>query len=333
MDLDELHQLLWSYAGQRVITVAGRSGILRRLATGRASAGQVARELALDPLATGKVLRALTALGLLEAEDDAYRVVAPLAPYFREGAEDLLPFLEHSHVMYERWGECLEPWLRKESWPTQDRSPDDVRRFGEAMQAMGAQIAERVGTVLDLSGVSRMLDVGGGFGHYSRALCRLQPDLRATVLDTAEVVARGREGVAGTAFADRIEFVAGDYLGSEYGEGYDLVLLANVLHQEKSDGASGMIRRGAAALNPGGRVAVVDFAIDDERREHVLGTLFAINMRSFGDTYTEPTIRGWMEEAGLVEAERIDLNDYRWLIQAHKPAWGCRKRAPQLETR
>lgn len=319
LDLDKLHKLLWNYAGQRVITVAGRCGILRRLATDRGSADQVARELALDPLATGKVLRALTALGLLEAVDDDYRVVAPLAPYFREGVFDLLPFLEHSHVMYERWGSSLEPWLREGSWPTQDRSPEDIKRFGEAMQAMGAQLAERVGTVLDLKGVRRMLDVGGGFGHYARTLCRMQPDLRATVLDTAEVVALSRETLAGTAFEGRIEFVAGDYLRSDYGEDYDLVLFANVLHQETSERAAGMIRRGAAALRPGGRIAVVDFAIDDEQRAHVMGTLFAINMRSFGDTYTEPTIRGWMEAAGLVEAERIDLNDDRWLILAFKP--------------
>ncbi|MCP4662402.1 MAG: methyltransferase [bacterium] len=320
LDLDELHKLLWNYAGQRVITVAGRSGILRRLATDRASADQVARELGLDPLATGKVLRALTALGLLEAEGDAWRVVAPLAPYFQEGAADILPFIEHSHVMYERWGEHLEPWLRGENWPTQDRTPDDIRRFGAAMQAMGAQIADRVGTVLDLNGVSRMLDVGGGFGHYARALCRIKPDLRATVLDISEVVALSREALAGTAFEGRIEFVVGDYLRSDYGEGYDLVLFANVLHQESCESAAGMIRRGAAALRPGGRIAVADFAIDDEQREHVLGTLFAINMRSFGDTHTEPTLRRWMEDAGLVEVERIDLNDYRWLIQARKPA-------------
>ncbi len=77
--------------------------------------------------------------------------------------------------------------------------------------------------------------------------------------------------------------------------------------------------RGAEALAPDGRVVVVDFAIDDAQREHLLGTLFAVNMRSFGDTWTEPVIRGLMSVAGLVEVERTDLGTDRWIICGRKP--------------
>jgi hypothetical protein len=51
----------------------------------------------------------------------------------------------------------------------------------------------------------------------------------------------------------------------------------------------------------------------------VLGTLFAINMRSFGDTWSEPQIRGWMEAAGLVDIRRIDVGKDRWIIEGSKP--------------
>ena len=79
-----------------------------------------------------------------------------------------------------------------------------------------------------------------------------------------------------------------------------------------------MLRRWRCAAVPGGRVVVVDFAIDDAKREHVLGSLFAINMRSFGDTYSEPELRGWMEDAGLIDVERIDLGPDRWIISGSK---------------
>ena len=59
---------------------------------------------------------------------------------------------------------------------------------------------------------------------------------------------------------------------------------------------------------------VVDFAIDDERREHLLGALFAVNMRSFGDTWTEPHIRQWMETAGLGDIDRTPLGPDRWIV-------------------
>ena len=319
MNLDQFQRLLWGFASHRVITVAGRTGILRLLAERDLTADEIASELELDELATGKVVRALAALGLAEAEGERYRAAPGIREHFLPGDHDVVPFLEHSHAMYESWGATLEPWLRGEDWPVAERSPEEVRRFGAAMRAMGAQNARRLAAVLDLAGVNRMLDVGGGWGHFAQALCGANPGLHAAVLDRPEVVERARTELAGTEFENSIDFLPGDYLATDYGSGYDLVLFANVLHQETANRAAEMVRRGAAALAPGGRVTVVDFAIDDERRQHVLGTLFAINMRSFGDTWNEPTIRGWMEAAGLERVDHAALGPDRWIISGHKP--------------
>ena len=319
MDLDSFQRLLWSFASHRVITVAGRTGILRLLADRSLTTKAIASELGLDELATGKVVRALSALGVAVPEGDRYRAAEGIRDHFLPGGRDVVPFLEHSHAMYERWGDTLEPWLRGEDWPIAERTPEEIRRFGAAMRAMGAQIARRVADALDLDGVERILDVGGGWGQFAQAMCRVTPGLRATVLDRPEVVDQAMAELAGTELEGAIEFLPGDYLETEYGSDYDLVLFANILHQETADRAAELIRRGADALVPGGRVTVVDFAIDDNGREHLLGVLFAINMRSFGDTWTEPVIRRWMEDAGLREIERTDLGPDRWIISGRKP--------------
>ncbi len=318
MNLDDFQRLLWTFASHRIITVAGRTGILRLLAEKEATPEDTASDLGLDPLAAGKVIRALCALGIVESEGERYRVVTTLRPHFLSGDADLLPFLEHSHAMYERWGANLEPWLRGEGWGTAERTPEEVRRFGAAMRAMGSQQARRVAAALDLEGARRMLDVGGGWGHFAKALLSVDPHLSAVVLDIPAVVERAAKELIGTGFEGRIEFVAGDYLETDYGAGFDVVLLANVLHQETADRAAEMVRRGAEALAPAGRVVVVDFAIDDDQREHLLGALFAVNMRSFGDTWPESVIRGWMEAAGLGEVERTDLGPDRWIISGRK---------------
>jgi predicted O-methyltransferase YrrM len=319
MNLDEFQRLLWSFAGHRVITVAGRTGILRLLAEKDCTTDEMASELDLDTLATGKVVRALSALGIATADGERYRAAAGLREHFLPGDRDVVPFLEHSHAMYERWGATLEPWLCGHDWPVAERTPEETRRFGAAMRAMGGQTARRVAEAMDLEGVDRMLDVGGGWGHFAQAMCRARPQLRATVLDRPEVVERAQIELAESEFSESIQFLPGDYLQTDYGAGYDLVLIANVLHQETASRASELVRRGARALAPNGRVTVVDFAIDDERREHLLGTLFAINMRSFGDTWTEPDIQRWMEVSGLVDIERTDVGPDRWIISGRKP--------------
>jgi SAM-dependent methyltransferase len=318
LDHDGLQELLWGFAGHRVVTVAARVGILGRLAGQHATAAEVAAGLGLDPHAAGKVLRALTALGVLRSVGETFTVVPALTDELRDGPDSLVPFFEHSHDMYERWGASLEPWLRGQEWPTQPRTAAGVARFGAAMRAMGTQVAGQLAGVLDLDGVRRMLDVGGGFGQYAQALCRVNPELSATVLDVPEVAEQATAALAAGGPDGRLEFVGGDYLTSDYGTGYDLVLFANVLHQEREDAAAAMVRRGAAALVPGGRVAVLDFQIDDGQRGHVLGSLFAINMRSFGDTHPEPRIRTWMRAAGLVGIRRTDVGPHRWLIEGSR---------------
>jgi C-methyltransferase len=317
--LEDLQDLLWTFAQHRVLTVAGRVGVIRRLAESAATPEQVAGELGLEPGATAKLVRSLHALGLLTAEDHSYRVVDGLVPHFQGGNEDLTAFLEHSHDMYEGWGRYLESWLRGEPWPSKAGDPDGARRFGAAMRAIGSEIASKAARHLAEFGASTVLDVGGGFGQYSIALCREIPELSATVIDRPAVIELARSELEGTPFEERVSFVPGDYLSTDYGTGFDLVLIANVLHQEPPAGAADLIRRAAAAAVPTGRVAVVDFSIDDHQRRDVLGTLFAINMRSFGDTYTEPVIRQWMADAGLVDVSRIDLSRHKWLISGRTP--------------
>jgi len=264
-------------------------------------------------------VRALCALGILEPAGEAYRAKPSLAPLFRAGEGDLAPFLEHSHEMYDRWASSLEPWLRGEPWRARARTAEGARRFGEAMRAMGWLVSGHLIEALDLEGVRRVLDIGGGTGVWARRLCRAAPGISAVVLDAPEVAEIGRAEIAGTDLEDRIAFVGGDYRESDLGSGYDLVLVANVLHQELAAGAADLVRRAAGALAPGGRLAIVDFAIDDARRERAVGALFAINMRSFGDTHAEPAIRSWMVAAGLEPEPRVDLDSVRWLLTARRP--------------
>lgn len=314
LDLDELQRTLWGFAGQRVITVAGRVGILHALADRASTPDEVATELDLEPMATGKVIRALCAQGLVEAEGDAYRLAAPLLPFFSGDTGDYGPYLEHLHSMYERWGENLEPWLRGEGWNITPRTPEVAASFGAAMRAVSSRIARRVAETVNLEGVDTMLDVGGGWGQYVKAFRAVRPEITATVLDIPQVAQQAPASIVGTEHEGRISWLGGHYLETNYGSGYDLVLLSNILHQEHPPETAEIIRRSAAALAPEGRVVIVDFAIDDDKREHPLGTLFAINMRSFGDTYTEREFRGWMTDAGLADIERQDVGPDRWII-------------------
>ena len=319
MDHDRFQELLWSFAAHRVITVAGRTRMLTELSRESLGAEEIAARLHLAPLPVRKMLAALAALGVVDlCADGAYRLAAALAPMFAEG--DFPAFLEHSHDMYDAWGEKLEPWVRGAEWSGRRRDAVGIARFGAAMHAMGRTVAARVAEAVDISASRRMIDLGGGVGQYAEAFCRANPTLTAVVVDVPEVARLGRERLAGTDLEARIAFEGGDYIDGSSGSGFDLALLANVLHQEPADRAAALVARAASELVPGGRMLVVDFTIEGEPASIPVGALFAVNMRSRGDTYSEGALRGFAASAGLARFSRTDVGSHRAAWSAWKPA-------------
>ena len=73
-----------------------------------------------------RIVDYLARIGVAEVEGDQYRAAEGLREHFLAGEWDVVPFLEHSHAMYERWGETLELWLRGEEWPVAERSPEEI---------------------------------------------------------------------------------------------------------------------------------------------------------------------------------------------------------------
>jgi SAM-dependent methyltransferase len=319
MDHDRFQELLWSFAAHRVVTVAGRTGMLGALAARSVDAKALAEELGLAEGPVGKMLGALAALGVVERDEGAYRLAGALAPLFAKGGADFTAFLEHSHDMYSSWGENLEPWVRGAAWTGRRRDAAGIARFGAAMRAMGEAVAVRVAEAVDLSAARRMIDLGGGVGQYAEAFCRANPGLTAVVVDIPEVARLGRERVAGTEMGARIAFEGGDYVDGSFGGGFDLALLANVLHQEPAERAAAMVARAASELAPGGRVLIVDFTIEGDPAAIPVGALFAINMRSHGDTYAESALRSFAAAAGLERFSRSDVGRHRAAWSAWKP--------------
>ncbi len=109
----------------------------------------------------------------------------------------------------------------------------------------------------DWSGVRHVVDVGGGTGALVAEVLRADPDIRATLVDLPETVARGRRFLAGRGLDGRCGF-AGQSFFDPLPAGGDVYLLSAVLHDWDDEPAIAILRRCAEAAGAAGHVVIVE---------------------------------------------------------------------------
>jgi SAM-dependent methyltransferase len=141
--------------------------------------------------------------------------------------------------------------------------PDEYRRIREDAQyaadftrmlyEIHIPLAEELANLLDLRGVKRLMDLGGGSGVVSFALLRKQHELTSVVVDVETVCQTGRELASENGLAKRITYLAADFLQDDLPSGFDMVLLCDV-----GSFSDILFRKIHAALKGNGQLVVVD---------------------------------------------------------------------------
>ncbi len=148
----------------------------------------------------------------------------------------------------------------------------------------------------------RLLDVGGGHGIYSIAFCKRFQDLKADIIDLPMAAKEGGKIVEENGFSDRIDFIEGDMLKTEWNKGYDLILLFNVIHTIEFDESRELIKKAYESLKNGGTLLLLD-SENNEGEGHISATtgfnelLFYIITGKC--TYPEVDVINWMKSAGF----------------------------------
>jgi predicted nicotinamide N-methyase len=164
-------------------------------------------------------------------------------------------------------------------------------RFARAMAPFAALTAKRVAAyVATLPQPPRtVLDVAAGHGLYGIEVARAVPAALVTAVDWAGVLAIAQENAKAAGVDDRFRTVVGSAFDVEWEGGFDLVLLANILHYFDRDTCVALLRRAKSSLSPTGRILGVEFVPNSDRVSPPLQAAFAFFMLATcpsGDAYT-----------------------------------------------
>ena len=305
-------EMAMAFQRSRVLLTAYELGLFTVINDEWKTSAEVATALETDSRATDRLMNALTALGLLDKRDGRFTNSPAAVRFLVKGRPDYMAGLAHTAHLWQTWSGLTDA-VRKGTGVVGDevnqRGEEWLRAFIGAMHWRAQELADGIVRLLDLSRVSRVLDVGGGSGAFSMAFVRTGRGIHAVVFDLPNVVAITKSYVESAGYGGQISTVVGDYRKDELPGGFDLVFLSAIVHANSVEENRRLIRKCAFATEPGGRVVILDQIMNEDRTAPASAAMFALNMlvgTGGGDTYTESEVRAWMSEAGLRDITRVD---------------------------
>jgi 2-polyprenyl-3-methyl-5-hydroxy-6-metoxy-1,4-benzoquinol methylase len=185
-------------------------------------------------------------------------------------------------------------------------NPDWVE-FARAMMPMMTMPAELMARELRKGGeAQKVLDVAAGHGMFGIAVARHNPAAHIYASDWQNVLAVAQENAHAAGIADRYHLLPGDAFETDFGGGYDLVLLTNFLHHFDIPMCTTFMRKVHAALRPGGRAAIVDLVPNPDRVSPPTAAAFSMIMLATtptGDAYTLAEYEKMSKDAGFARIE------------------------------
>jgi predicted O-methyltransferase YrrM len=305
---DKLMLMMRSFQESRALLTAVELDLFTAVGLG-ARAAEVASKLGCDARATEKLLNALVSLGALEKRDGVFANTAETARYLMAGSpDDSRMAMMHTVHLWDRWSTLTECVRRGRAVASRGEDSRWTEAFIAAMHRRALSNAEQIAGAVGVEGARRMLDVGGGSGAYSIAFARLNPALRAEVLDLADVVRIAQRHIAEAGLGDRVTTRVGDLRRDELGAGYDLVLLSAICHMLGEEENRDLFARCFRALAAGGRLVVRDFILDEDKTGPRWAALFSLNMlvgTERGASYSGSEYAEWLRGAGFGDVRRL----------------------------
>jgi SAM-dependent methyltransferase len=327
---EQIMRYAWGYAAPLILEAGVRIGVFDALAGGTKSVADVAKETGASDRGLRIMLNALVGLGLLKKDGPERYALTPEADNFlvKDRPGYLGGFLQHtsSHLIPKWLGltDIVRTGRPAGAVNQEGTGAEFFEKFVEDLYPLNVAAANVLADELRIeqaAGPVAVLDLAAGSGVWGVALAKRSPRVRVTAVDWPGVLPATQRTAERQGVADRFRFVAGDILSVDFGAGYQVATLGHILHSEGEARSRKLLAKTAAALAPGGTIAIAEWLVDTDRTGPPIGLIFAVNMlvnTEQGDTWSFDEIAGWLREAGFRDARQLEAPAPSPLVLATK---------------
>jgi SAM-dependent methyltransferase len=196
--------------------------------------------------------------------------------------------------------------------------PERARRFTRMLYEIHQPLAEELASLLDMTGVNRLMDIGGGSGIMTFGLIKQHPHLTGVIVDIAHVCTAGREIAKENSMEERTTYLPADFVDDELPTGFDMILECDVGIYSES-----FFLKLRDSLNPGGRLVIVDELAQEgdtslTSRKIQVGYSFMSSLSNLDfRLLTVTEVIGQLARAGFQEISESSTSDNMTIIQAY----------------
>ena len=181
-------------------------------------------------------------------------------------------------------------------------------KFARAMAPMMAMPSQAMATLVDEKADRnlKILDIAAGHGLFGIAFAKNNPRAEIVALDWAPVLEVAKENARNAGVSERYRTIEGSAFDVEFGSGYDLVLLTNILHAFDTATCETLLRKVHMALVDDGRAVTLEFVPNEDRISPPEAAEFSMMMLGgtpSGDAYTFSELERMFINAGFARSE------------------------------
>ena len=306
----QMMQLLWPGAmAVQAIHVAARFAIADLVASGPKSIEELAEATHTHGSSLGRLLRALTSLGIfVEDTMGRYRQTALSDTLRSDHPESIRPsaMMLGAHFIWKPSG-ALEETVRtgQSSFERIYGAPffeylaghsDDAAVFNAAMSSAPDYLAAIVGAY-DFSKFERIVDVGGGHGRLLAGILSANPRLRGILHDLPAVVA-GASALRQEPISQRCEIIGGDFFIGVPARA-DAYMLKGIIHDWNDEAALKILKNCRRAIRSDGTLLLVEAVLTPSTDPTRALMDMLMMVLTSGRERTESEFRSLLTEAGF----------------------------------
>jgi len=327
---DRILEMVWGYAPPIILATAVQLKVFDELDRGSKTVDELARSTGNSERGLRILLDALVGFQFVGKTGDRYALTPESSAFLVSSKPGYLgKFAEFSGLkMIHTWlplPEVVRTGKPNTAVNQQDAGAAFFQELVEPIFAMSYPATQVAGQALELANAKspvKVLDIGAGSGVWGIGLAQQSPQVSATAQDLQGVLEVTKSMVNRFNLTDRFQYLAGDFHTLDFGTGYNVVTLGHILHMLGVNECRQLLKRAAGALASQGTVVIAEFLVKDDRTGPPMGLIFAVNMLAHtenGDAYSFEQISGWLKEAGLVNARKIEPGGPVGLVLADKP--------------